>query len=131
MKEAFSENPEFFHRKRKFLAAMKSGKGINVEELVGDDELMYDKETVLCMLQTQGGDQLLHVSADLRDDEDVVFQACTNKGGEPAINDASSFQYASDRIKSSEQFVAKLKKYWLDCRRVDQAFLVSRYFHKS
>lgn len=94
MKETFPENPEFFHKKRKFLAAAKSGREINTEELVNDDELMFDKETVLCMLQAQGGDLLKYVSADLRDDEQVVFQACSNEGVNPPMNDAWAFQHA-------------------------------------
>lgn len=127
MKEIFSDNPEFFHKKRKCLAHMKSGKPVDTGDLIKDDELMSDKEVVLCMLQTQGGDMLQHVSADLRDDEQVVFQACSNEGVDPPMNDAAALRYASDRVRSSEEFVTRLKKYWLERNRADQVALVQRY----
>lgn len=132
MVETISQNPspEFFHQKRKFLAEMKSGRGIDVSELIRNDELMSDKETVLCMLQTQGGDLLLHVSANLRDDEQVVFQACSNEGVNPPMNDANAFRYASDRLKSSNEFVTRLKKYWWpEHGRADQAALIQKHTH--
>src|SRR3989338_2826836 len=121
MNEDLLKNQEFVKKKNKFLSAMKSGREIKI------DELMADKETVLCMLQTQGGDLLKHVSANLKDDEQVVFQACTNEGVNPAMNDATPFEHASERIKSSDQFMSKLKKYWLAFGRNDQAGLIQRY----
>ena len=127
MNESLSEDLEFLHRKRKLMAAMKSGTDVNVEEFIHDDELMSDKETVLVILQTQGGDLLPNVSVNLRDDEEVVFQACTNIGVEPAMNDATALRYASDRLKSSSEFVERLKKYWRGVGRVDQASLIQRF----
>ena len=127
MNEDLLKNQEFVNKKNKFLSAMKSGREIKIDELITDNELMADKETVLCMLQTQGGDLLKHVSANLKDDEQVVFQACTNEGVNPAMNDATPFEHASERIKSSDQFMSKLKKYWLAFGRNDQAGLIQRY----
>ena len=99
-------------RKRSFLASMKSGRLVETSELVGDLELMNDKEVVLCMLQTKGGDLLIHVSERLKDDEDVVFQACTNEGVNPPMNDPTALVNASSRLKSSKLFIDRLLAYY-------------------
>ncbi|MDD4900509.1 MAG: DUF4116 domain-containing protein [Patescibacteria group bacterium] len=116
--------------RRHILAAHKSGREMNNEELTqlaelveqGDPTLVNDKDFMKAFLRLHNGEYLRFASNSLRDDEDVVFSACS-KGTDGLGGDPYAIQYASDRIKKDVPF---LKRLIADIRPENRSGFISR-----
>ena len=70
----------------------------NKKDLVLEDETMKEKENVIAQVR-KNPDYLRSVSAELKDDEDVIYAVS---------KDSYAFGYASDRLRSKRDFVLKM-----------------------
>ena len=105
------EDKEFARKRLHVLAAFKSGQYDKVEreDVAGDPRLLGDKEIMVLAVSILGGDLLRNAPEHIRDDAEIVFQACTNVHfPDKPFNDTWALSYASQRLKSDSAFIRRI-----------------------
>ena len=106
------EDQEFAMKRLRVLVAFKGEQYSKVkrEDVAGDPRLLGDKEIMVLAVSIFGGDLLQNAPEAIRDDEEIVFRACTNVHlPDRSPNDIwSALPYASQRLKSDATFIRRI-----------------------
>ncbi|HCB35344.1 MAG: hypothetical protein A2W52_03835 [Candidatus Taylorbacteria bacterium RIFCSPHIGHO2_02_49_25] len=106
------EDKEFAMKRLRVLSAFKGEQYHKVkrEDVADDPKLLGDKEIMVLAVSILDGDVLRNAPEYIRDDAEIVFQACTNiHFPYQSFNDVrSALPYASQRLKSDAAFIRRI-----------------------